>query len=66
MQVMIYRASHRKESKKLTLKEEYFFKLSFLGNQKGLKTKMTKMFECGFKNFEFNKGLLIKFNYNIG
>jgi hypothetical protein len=39
--------------------------MSMLGSM-GLKHKLTKMFEAGFKDFNVNKALLIKFNYNLG
>jgi hypothetical protein len=50
----------------LSSDEEYRLKLSLLGGEdRALKKKLLMMLENGYKDFDVNKALLIKFNLNI-
>jgi hypothetical protein len=64
--IVQYRERLKRPDLQLSSDEEYRLKLSLLGGEdRALKKKLLMMLENGYKDFDVNKALLIKFNLNI-
>lgn len=64
--IVSYREGLKRPSQHLTKDEDYRLKLSLLGSSdRALKKKLLSMLEHGFKDFDTNKALLLKFNCNL-
>jgi len=64
--IVSYREGLKRPTQKLSEEEDYRLKLSLLGaSDRALKKKLLSMLEHGFKDFNTNKALLLKFNCNL-